>query len=99
MDVIVRTKVDPEVAMRNFKPGVHKHYKGPIYSGIMLVQHHDSQEYYVVYVSHTTGKAAVRPLASATEDSWTDMIGMPGKPARPAFEYVCFAFPLSPAAQ
>lgn len=55
---------------KDFKPGVYEHYKGGLYTALMLVTHHETKHLYVVYVSHTTGETWLRPLDKQGEDSW-----------------------------
>jgi hypothetical protein len=45
-----------------FRPGIYRHYKGGMYTALMLVKHHESRTPYVLYISHTYGGANVRPL-------------------------------------
>lgn len=61
----------------NFKPGVYAHYKGSMYTALMLVHHHDSRELLVVYLSHSHGTLNVREWYVPGSDSWTDMVRVP----------------------
>ena len=56
-----------------FKPGLWRHYKGGLYSALMLVTHHETRAPWVLYVSHTYGGTNIRPLwggAPGEPDGW-----------------------------
>jgi len=57
-----------------FRPGLYEHYKGGRYLALMLVEHHETREPYVVYTSLGHGTVNIRPWAKPGEDSWTDMV-------------------------
>jgi hypothetical protein len=59
-----------------FVPGVYRHYKGGLYTAIMLVKHHESRCAMVLYTSHTFGTTNVRPLCGylGDEDAWNDWV-------------------------
>jgi hypothetical protein len=61
-------------ARPEFKPGIHRHYKGGLYTAICLVTHHETREPMVLYVSHTKGTTNVRPLHGwpGDNDGWDD---------------------------
>jgi Protein of unknown function (DUF1653) len=46
----------------DFKLGIYEHYKGGRYTAVMVVQHHQTREPMVVYVSHERGSVNCRPL-------------------------------------
>lgn len=78
--------------MREFKPGLWRHYKGGLYTAIGLVTHHETRKPMVLYVSHTYGATNVRPLHGWTDehpfsggdpkdpDGWLDFVPMPEEP-------------------
>lgn len=74
-------KLDPS----EFKPGLYDHYKGGKYVALMLVQHHDTREHYVVYVSQTKGTVNIRPWSKPGEDSWCDWVDWSDGVKRPRF--------------
>jgi uncharacterized protein DUF1653 len=45
-----------------FRPGLYKHYKGPLYYALGLVTHHDTRNPMVVYFSQEKEIVTVRPL-------------------------------------
>lgn len=56
--------------------GIFRHYKGGLYTVLMLVEHHETRATVVIYVSHTTGKVLAR-LLEGTEhdpDGWMDEV-------------------------
>lgn len=74
--------------MSEFKPGVYKHYKGGFYTALMLVEHHETREQWVVYVSHTNGSTNVREYeAKAGIDAWVDRVIFKGE-EMPRFRYI-----------
>lgn len=71
----------------DFKPGIYTHYKGGMYTALMLVRHHETRELLVLYVSHKTGNIQVRELRQpemadmgtvqlqpSRVDAWTDVV-------------------------
>lgn len=64
----------------DFKPGIYTHYKGGMYTALMLVRHHETRELLVLYVSHKTGNISVREYSAGdadftqTIDAWTDVV-------------------------
>lgn len=82
-----------------FLTGVYRHYKGGLYTALMLVTHHETREPMVLYVSHTTGTVTVRPLRPmhvvsvggserhVDPDAWSDWVEHEGKRVA-RFEYV-----------
>jgi hypothetical protein len=91
---------DSTPAHTEFKPGVYEHYKGGRYRALMLVDHHETREKMVVYVSLSYGTVNVRelnqpppqPLGRRAVDAWTDSVqGFDGHgvaETRPRFRYV-----------
>ena len=73
---------------QGFVPGVYRHYKGGTYTAVTIAKYHDSEEWFVVYVSHANGATAIRELASPGRDSWTDVLDWPDGEKRPRFVYV-----------
>jgi hypothetical protein len=51
-----------DVDVANFKLGIYQHYKGGLYTALLIVQHHDTRRPMVVYVSHEKGSINCRPL-------------------------------------
>ncbi len=82
-----------------FRTGVHRHYKGGLYTALMLVTHHETRQPIVIYVSHTTGTVTARPLRPMHEvvvsgqsrfvdcDAWDDWVMHDGNSVR-RFTYV-----------
>lgn len=60
----------------NFKPGVYQHYKGDTYTAMLLVRHHETEELFVLYLSHDSkhGTPRMREWATPGKDSWTDNV-------------------------
>lgn len=56
------------MALRIFRSGIYKHYKGGLYRVLFLVRHHDSGEPMVVYASLDRGTLNVR--------EWPDFIAL-----------------------
>lgn len=75
-------------APKAFLLGLHEHYKGGKYVAISLALHHESREYFVVYVSQTTGAQCIREYATEGKDSWTDLVNWPDGQRRPRFRYL-----------
>lgn len=86
-----------------FRPGLYQHYKGGRYRALMLVNHHDTREPMVVYVSLSHGTMNVREYrrraserdgsVDMSVDAWTDMVRPEGsfrdEPALvPRFKYI-----------
>ena len=67
-----------------FRPGIYRHYKGGMYTALMLVKHHESRALYVLYISNTYGGPNVRPLAPVPgdPDGWLDLVEHEGKTIR-----------------
>jgi hypothetical protein len=67
-----------------FRPGLYQHYKGPSYTALGIVEHHETHLPYVLYVSHTTGKVKFRPLnpVLGDPDGWADWVEWEGKRVR-----------------
>ena len=57
-------------------PRLYRHYKGPLYTALGIVEHHETHLPYVLYVSHTTGKVKIRPLKPVPGDldGWDDWV-------------------------
>ena len=57
-------------------PRLYRHYKGPLYTALGIVEHHETHLPYVLYVSHTTGKVKIRPLKPVPNDpdGWDDWV-------------------------
>lgn len=66
----------PSKDPKDFKPGVYKHYKGDLYRALMLVHHHETRDFMVVYVSLGHGSVNVREYATPGRDSWTDVVNV-----------------------
>jgi hypothetical protein len=65
-----------------FLPGLYEHYKGGVYRALHLVEHHETGELFVVYVSMKHGSLHLREWASVGKDSWTDqVVSVQTKPA------------------
>lgn len=47
---------------QEFKPGVYQHYRGGLYTAVMLVTHHQTRLPMVVYFSHEKHSLNCRPL-------------------------------------
>ena len=81
------------MANQDNKPSVrlgnYQHYKGPTYTALGLVEHHETNAPYVLYVSHTTGKLRMRPLKPVPGDldAWDDWVGVEGNRVR-RFSYL-----------
>lgn len=79
--------------------GNYRHYKGGIYTAIMVAMHHETRRPMVVYVCHETGSLNLRPLTKipfgSTErledeldnDAWDDWVEHEGQRVR-RFTYV-----------
>ena len=65
-----KTTPDPST----FRPGLYEHYKGGLYLALMIVEHHETREPYVVYLSTGHNTINIRPWAKPGEDSWTDSV-------------------------
>jgi hypothetical protein len=57
-----------------FRPGFYLHYKGGQYRALCIFQHHETDEWFVAYVSLTHGTAKIREWATPGKDSWTDLV-------------------------
>jgi hypothetical protein len=51
-----------------FRPGLYQHYKGGLYTALMLVMHHETRQPMVLYISHSNASINVRPLNSVEGD-------------------------------
>jgi hypothetical protein len=73
---VVLAKEQVEAAVRGFRAGLYRHYKGGFYAAIDLWKHHETRIPYVTYVSLTYGSKNIRPLVPAPgdPDSWTDQL-------------------------
>lgn len=71
------------------RPGLYRHYKGPLYTALGIVEHHETHLPYVLYVSHTTGKVKIRPLKPVPGDldGWDDWVEFEGKRVK-RFTYI-----------
>lgn len=71
------------------RPGLYQHYKGPTYTALGLVEHHETHLPYVLYVSYTTGKVKIRPLKPVPGDldGWDDWVEFEGKRVK-RFTYI-----------
>lgn len=80
---------EKEKIAERFRTGNYRHYKGGTYTALGLVSHHDSRAPMVLYVSHSTGEPAVRPLKPAPNDpdAWNDWVEREGKRVR-RFSYL-----------
>lgn len=59
----------------SFRTGLHMHYKGGLYRALHVVQHHETGESFVVYLSMTHPEAIkLRELDSEGKDSWCDIL-------------------------
>lgn len=78
-----------EAVEQGFKLGVYRHYKGGMYTALMLVSHHDTRQDMVVYMSHEKHSINCRPLVGWTTDpdGWNDIVEHEGRIVR-RFEYV-----------
>jgi hypothetical protein len=67
-----------------FRPGKYRHYKGGLYTAIVLVTHHDTRTPMVLYMSHETGTLTVRPLRKMAHDAdaWNDWVEYEGRRVR-----------------
>lgn len=72
----------------NFRPGMYRHYKGDLYTALMLVHHHETRELMVIYLSHTHGTLNARPLHTPGQDSWLDMVSVSERERVPRFKYI-----------
>lgn len=68
--------VTPSKDPADFKPGLYQHYTGDLYRALMLVNHHETREHMVVYVSLKHGSSNVREYATEGKDSWTDVVNV-----------------------
>jgi hypothetical protein len=68
--------------MSDFKPGVYEHYKGGLYRALFLVEHHETRQPMVVYVSLLHGTVNVRPLhqnaVQHDPDGWNALMDVAG---------------------
>jgi hypothetical protein len=80
----------------DFNLGIYEHYRGGRYTALMLVQHHDTRQPMVVYVSHEKGSVNCRPLRGWYQengslcidtDGWLDEISS-NSYSGPRFRYV-----------
>ena len=73
----------------SFRIGNYKHYKGDLYTALMLVTHHETRQPMVLYVSHKTGELNVRPLKPmpGDPDGWDDWVQHDGNEVR-RFSYL-----------
>lgn len=89
--------------MEPFKPGIYRHWKGPLYRALFLAQEstnrvishrtdatESTEEPLVVYVSLESGNVCVRSL-----EQWNELVPNPGydtsklgRPTVPRFEFV-----------
>lgn len=59
----------------SFRPGLHMHYKGGLYRALHVVQHHETKECFVVYISMEHPESIkLRELDSDGKDSWSDIL-------------------------
>lgn len=82
-----------------FRFGNYLHYKGGLYTALVLAEHHETRRVFVVYLNHKTGKLNLRPLMKipfgSTErledeldnDAWNDWVEHEGQRIR-RFTYV-----------
>ena len=80
-ETFVKIRMTIDEAVAQFKPGLYKHYKGGMYKAVMLVQHHETREWMVLYKSVFHDTWNVRELCSAGKDSWCDRLELPQIPA------------------
>jgi len=67
------SRTDP----KNFKPGLHQHYKGKLYIALFLGHHHEDRRLMVAYRSLEDGSYNFREWSTPGEDSWTDLVKVP----------------------
>jgi hypothetical protein len=61
-------------AVPTFRPGIYRHYKGGLYRALHLVEHHETGQKLVVYVSMEKGSLHLREYDDPNADSWTDLV-------------------------
>lgn len=63
------------------KPGIYKHYKGPVYQVLYVGKHTETEEEMVVYVELSDPQVWLRPLSMFQEDVIVDGV------TKPRFKY------------
>jgi hypothetical protein len=53
--------------MDDLRPGIYKHFKGPLYEVFFVAEHSETKETFVVYESLEKGTMWVRPVAMFIE--------------------------------
>lgn len=76
-----------EAKREDFRVGLYEHYRGGRYNATGLSRHHDTREFFVEYVSLTTGEKCTREYATPGKDSWTDLVTWPDSVRRARFSY------------
>ena len=62
----------------SFDLGLHRHFKGGLYSAIAIVKHHETREPWVLYISHQNGTMNIRPLVDV-KCGWAGLVEYGGK--------------------
>lgn len=77
----------PSAARAQTRLGLHRHYKGGVYTAIAVVRHHESRQPMMLYVCHETGSLNVRSLYphDGDPDAWFSNATLPNGGVAPRF--------------